>query len=78
MIERKTDNSHNSIIHYITHTTGACAVDAVTSSQIGLEKQKSYKFSKSMMCRAIEAQKTLLKAVPNIQSLKLKIRCKTR
>ena len=39
-IERKNDNSHNSIIHYITHATGACAVDAVTSSQISLGKQK--------------------------------------
>ena len=62
-IERKNDNSHNSIIHYIT---GACSIDA---SQIGLAKQTKKidmeeilyltKFSKSMMCRATEAQNKL-------------------
>ena len=36
-IERKNDNSHNSIIHYIT---GACSIDA---SQIGLAKQTKKK-----------------------------------
>ena len=40
-IERKNDNSHNSIIHYIT---GACSIDA---SQIGLAKQKKSRYGRN-------------------------------
>ena len=78
-LERKNDNSHNSIIHYITHTTGACAVDAVTSWQIGLGKQKiedildkSYKMFKIHDVQGHRSPKIdsfKNEVVPNIQTL---------